>query len=438
MKEKLKRAIRKLTWTYNPATEREASDSTARNFLLHWFPAKVTTRSMSFSYSMVLGTIILALFSILTVTGLILMFLYVPSVERAYWSIKDLEFAIPYGWFIRDLHRIAAQLMVATVFIHLMRVFLTGAYKHSEKIVGSYRPLNWWIGLALLLVTMMLSYTGYLLPWDQLALWAITIGDHIALSAPIVGNAVSKVLIGGTIIDQNTLIRWYVAHVFFLPGIIFLLILWHMWRIRKDGGLAAVEALGIERIKEDRVVAKAKTYSLMGIVTGITPTITQYRVREASVSSSPHMTRRILMIIVLVTAVTMGLAFFFRAPLEEPASLMWTPNPAKAPWYFLWLQELVADTTIRFKSFTISGGFVGGIIIPTVLIMFAAAWPLMDKTTDQAIGVWLHKSRRLQNTVFLFICVAIVALIYVGAVMRGPYWHLYMPWQQWIKMPTRF
>ncbi len=438
MKNKIKSFMRSILWSYTPATEREAADSTARNFLLHWFPAKVATRSISFSYSMVLGTIILALFSILTVTGLILMFLYVPSVGHAYWSIKDLEFVIPYGWFIRDLHRVAAQLMVATVFIHLMRVFLTGAYKPSTTVVGSYRPLNWWIGLALLLVTMFLSYTGYLLPWDQLALWAITIGDHIALSAPLVGPAISKILIGGTIIDQNTLIRWYVAHVFFLPVIIFLLILWHMWRIRKDGGLAAVEALGTERIQQDKVVAKGKTYSLMGIVQGITPTITQYRVRGDSVNASPYVTRRILVIFVFVTAITMALAFYIKAPLEQPANLMWTPNPAKAPWYFLWLQELVADTTIRIKGFTLSGGFVGGIIIPTVLLLFAAAWPLLDKSPDAAIGVWFHKSRRLQNTAFLAVVAVIVILIYVGAVMRGPYWHLYMPWQAWIKMPTRF
>ncbi len=438
MKKKIMAFIRNLTWTYNPSTEREASDATARNFLLHWFPAKTTTKSMSFGYSLALGIIIFTQLTILTVTGLILMFLYVPSVERAYWSIKDLQFVVPYGWFIRDLHRIAAQLMVATVFIHLVRVFLTGAYKKSDKIAGSYRPLNWWIGLVLLLVTMILSYTGYLLPWDQLALWAITIGDHIALSAPVVGAAVSRVLIGGTIIDQNTLIRWYVAHVFLLPLLIFALLFWHMWRIRKDGGLAGVEALGIERIKQDKVVAKGKTYSLMGVVTGVTPTITQYRVRGATVSSSPYVTRRILMIFVLTTVVTMALAFMIKAPLEQPASLMWTPNPAKAPWYFLWLQELVADTTIRLKGFTISGGLVGGIIIPTVLLLFAAAWPLLDKSPDEAIGVWFHKSRRLQNTAFLLVCAVIVILIYVGAVMRGPYWHLYMPWQHWIKMPTRF
>lgn len=438
MKNKIKKLMRNLLWSYTPASEREAADATARNFLLHWFPAKVATRSVSFSYSMVLGTIILALFTILTVTGLILMFLYVPSVERAYWSIKDIQFIIPYGWFIRDLHRIAAQLMVATVFIHLMRVFLTGAYKQSNTVTGSYRPLNWWIGLALLLVTMILSYTGYLLPWDQLAFWAITIGEHIALSAPVVGHTVRKLLIGGTLIDQNTLIRWYVAHVFFLPVIIFMLILWHMWRIRKDGGLAAVEALGAERIQQDKVVDKSKTYSLMGIVQGITPTITQYRVRGESVNASPYVTRRILMIFVYVTVISMALAFFIKAPLEQPANPMWTPNPAKAPWYFLWLQELVADTTIRFKGFTLSGGFVGGIMIPTVLLVLAVAWPLLDKSPEQAIGVWFHKSRRRQNVVFLGIVAVIIILIYVGGVMRGPYWHLYMPWQAWIKMPTRF
>lgn len=438
MKEKLNTLIKRLTWTYNPSTEREASDAVARNFLLHWFPAKTTSKSISFNYSLYLGIIILTLFVILTVTGLILMFLYVPSVERAYWSVKDLKFVVPYGWFIRDLHRIAAQLMVATVFIHLVRVFLTGAYKKSNAIVGSYRPLNWWIGLTLLLVTMMLSYTGYLLPWDQLALWAITIGDHIALSAPIIGPSVSKLLIGGTIIDQNTLIRWYVAHVFFLPVIILMLILWHMWRIRKDGGLAVVEALGIERVNQYAIVNKNKTYSLMGIARGITPTIAQYRVRGASVHTSPYITRRILIIFIFTTVITMFLALFIKAPLEQPANLMWTPNPAKAPWYFLWLQELVADTTIRLKGFTISGGFIGGIVIPGLLVLLAAIWPLVDKSPEQAIGVWFHKSRRLQITVFLIICFVIVSLIYVGAVMRGPYWHLYMPWQHWIKMPTKF
>src|SRR5512135_590994 len=120
-----------LTWTWRPETTREAGDSIVRNLLLHWFPAKATRRSISYGYSFWLGTISAVLFVLLSVTGLILMFLYVPSVERAYQSVKDIEFTVSYGWFIRALHRIAAQLMVAIVALHLVRAFLCGAYKNG-------------------------------------------------------------------------------------------------------------------------------------------------------------------------------------------------------------------------------------------------------------------------------------------------------------------
>src|SRR5512140_834443 len=121
----------RLTWTWDPASTREAGDSVVRNLLLHWFPAKVTRASLSFGYSFWLGTITAVLFGILSITGAILMFLYVPSVERAYQSVKDLEFAVSYGWFIRALHRIAAQLMVAVAVLHMARVFLCGAYRNA-------------------------------------------------------------------------------------------------------------------------------------------------------------------------------------------------------------------------------------------------------------------------------------------------------------------
>lgn len=438
MKEKIIKLKKQLSWTFMPETEREASDAIVRNFLLHWFPAKVTTRSSSFSYTLALGSIAATLFAILTVSGVILMFLYVPSVERAYWSIKDLEFVVSFGWFIRGIHRLAAHLMVAVVFLHMVRIFFTGAYKMGGKAVGSFRPMNWWIGLALLVITLLLSYTGYLLPWDQLALWAITIGVNIARAVPIVGNTISLLMVGGTIIDQGTLIRWYVAHVALLPMLCIILIPWHIWRIRKDNGLACVESLARERIEEDKVVVKGKTYSMMGIVKGITPTVISHKVQGDTVPSSPYLTRRIVIVFILTLAITMGITFLVKAPLEEPANLNWTPNPAKAPWYFLWLQELVADTTLRLGKITINGGFVGGVIIPGILFTFAALWPLLDKSPHEAIGMWFHKTRKLQNISFFVICLIIIALIYFGSYMRGPYWKIYMPWQPWIQMPTRF
>src|SRR5512138_759618 len=151
-----------LRWTWLPASTREAGDSIVKNFLLHWFPAKVTRESLSWRYSYWLGTISALLFLILCVTGVVLMFLYVPSVERAYLSVKDLEYTVSYGWFLRGLHRLAAHLMVAVVFLHMVRVFLTGAYKNGAS-PHQNRRLNWIVGVMLLLATLLLSFTGYLL-----------------------------------------------------------------------------------------------------------------------------------------------------------------------------------------------------------------------------------------------------------------------------------
>src|SRR5215472_10642953 len=182
-----KKSWQQLIWTWTPESEREAGDSIVRNLLLHWFPAKITRESLGFRYSLWLGTISAVLFLILSVTGAILMFVYVPSVERAYLSVKDIEFVVSFGSFIRALHRIAAHLMIAVVFLHAVRVFLTGAYKNGTA-ANQKRQLNWIIGVALLLMTLLLSFTGYLLPWDQLAYWAITGGTNIARAAPLVGD----------------------------------------------------------------------------------------------------------------------------------------------------------------------------------------------------------------------------------------------------------
>ncbi|MBM2841913.1 MAG: cytochrome b/b6 domain protein [Bacteroidetes bacterium] len=172
--EAMKKVYHKLTWTWNPGSDKEAGDAIVKNLMLHWFPNKVSKKSLSWNYSFYLGTISFVLFMILVFTGVVLMFLYVPSVERAYGSVKDLEYVVSFGWLLRGLHRIGAHLMVAVVFLHMVRVFLTGAYKNGSA-VGANRPLNWIIGVALLLLTLLLSFTGYLLPWDQLAFWAITV-----------------------------------------------------------------------------------------------------------------------------------------------------------------------------------------------------------------------------------------------------------------------
>ena len=430
----------KLTWTWRPESKREAGDAIVRNFLLHWFPAKISLASLSWGYSFWLGTVSAVLFLILTVTGGILMFLYVPSVERAYLSVKDLEYSMSFGWFLRGLHRIAAHLMVAVVFLHMVRVFLTGAFKNGSRSVGQNRPLNWIVGIALLLITLLLSFTGYLLPWDQLAYWAITVGTNIASSAPVFGELTRFVLLGGTTIEQGTLIRFYVLHCFVLPLFLTGLVGYHMWRVRKDGGLACSETRFEAETKEQLPPVASKTYSLLGITGGTSVDVQTVSIDDEreKLPSSPNLTVRLAVVTFATLIVSILLTLIVRAPLEEAANPAVTPNPAKAPWYFLWLQELVTITTFTVGGFTVNGALIGGIILPGVLVIAAIAFPYFDKSPTASVGHWLPKERKWQNTVFLFVVAAILILTFIGTFMRGPFWEMYMPWQEWEQVPRRF
>src|SRR5512134_737332 len=259
-------------WSVRPQSDRQAGDAVVSNFLLHWFPAKVSKASLDWNYSFWLGTVSAALLLLLTVSGFPLLFLYVPSVERAYASVKDIEFAVTFGSWIRSVHRFGAHFMVAAVFLHMARVFLTGAYKNGIG-QGQQREWNWVIGVVMLLLTLFLSFTGYLLPWDQLAYWAVTVGTNIAASIPYVGPRVRELMIGGREIEQATLIRFYVLHVIVLPGGLGALLAYHMWRIRKDGGLARVDRVATLREKAADELVPSKTYTLLGIARGTAPTI---------------------------------------------------------------------------------------------------------------------------------------------------------------------
>lgn len=437
--EARKRIWDQAVWTWRPETDREAGESIVRNLLLHWFPARITLRSLSYGYSFWLGTVSALLFLILSITGVILMFLYVPSVERAYQSIKDIEYVTSFGWFLRGLHRIAAHLMVAVVFLHMVRVFLTGAYRNGTA-ANQNRPLNWIVGVGLLLITLLLSFTGYLLPWDQLAYWAITVGTNIARAAPLVGENIRYLFLGGNEIEQSTLLRFYVLHCFFLPTFVLLLFSWHMWRVRKDSGLACVDHLALSQKRENAAPVKSKTYSLLGIARGRTAQVETTLVNEDehTVASSPNLTRRLVVVMLVTLVLCSALTLIGRAPLEEAANPSVTPNPAKAPWYFLWLQELVTDTTFKIGSTTINGALVGGIIVPGILVALLTFWPYLDKSPVDAVGVWFAKTRRRQNAIFLLIVVGILVLTVIGTFLRGTYWDFYWPWQSWPEMPTKF
>ena len=393
-----------------PESNLERSQVMVSSFLLHVQPAKVNRHSLRASYSLGLGLISLYLFLILIVTGVLLMFYYVPSTEKAYDIMKDLQYVVSAGLVIRNMHRWAAHLMVLFVLLHMCRVFYTGAYKRP-------REFNWVIGVGLLLLTLGLSFTGYLLPWDQLAFWAITVGTNIAGYAPVIGLKLKYLMLGGNVVGQEALTRFYALHVIVLPAAALLMVAVHLWRVRKDGGLSRPDEPGdIVQQMDLKQLPTNKSYGLMELARGTTPQVGQNP--EDEVFSWPHLVFREVLLFLLVAAVVLFLAIFWNAPLEEFANPIHPPNPAKAPWYFLGLQELVSYSA-----------FWGGVVVPGLLVTALMLLPYLDRQR-QGVGRWFARERVVANTIFSVCLVIAVVLTIIGTLFRGPNWGWVVPWEQ--------
>jgi quinol-cytochrome oxidoreductase complex cytochrome b subunit len=218
------------------ATNRNRVLVVMENIFLHLHSAKTRRRTLEISSTYYLGAIALTLFAVLTMTGLMLMLYYHPSVPQAYHDMKELQFAVSNGVFLRNMHRWAGHAMVLVVFLHMLRVFYHKAYRPP-------RQFNWVVGVVLLLVTLLLSYTGYLLPWDQLSLWGVSVGTNMVRAMPVLGPPARFLLLGGNIVGENALLRFYVLHCALLPVALVLGIAIHLWRVRKDGGVAGSSGL---------------------------------------------------------------------------------------------------------------------------------------------------------------------------------------------------
>ena len=200
------------------------------NFFLHLHPVSIKKQGIALSFTWCMGGVTFFLFMVETVTGVLLMFYYRPTLEWAYNDILALRDVTSLG-ILRELHRWGAHAMVITTWLHMYRVFLTGSYKPP-------REFNWVIGVILLTLTLLLSFTGYLLPWDQLALWAVTVGTNMMGYSPVIGSQVRFVLLGGVEIGPETLLRWYVLHVLLFPFVTVIFLAIHFWRVRKGGGIS--------------------------------------------------------------------------------------------------------------------------------------------------------------------------------------------------------
>jgi len=314
-------------------------------FLLHIKPTYYHESATRFNHTFRLGLLSTYLFLIETITGLLLMIWYAPAPERAYADMIGLLTNVPFGQFLRDLHRLGAEAMVAIVTLHMVRVYLTGSYKPP-------RQFTWFTGVVLLVVTLFLSFSGYLLPWDQLSLWAVTIGTSMAEAVPpaIVGETVNLLARGAPDIGANGLLRFYLLHVIFLPLVLILFFFVHYYKVVHFGiSLPADE----EEIGEDtasRIPAAKRVYYLPDVAIDELSFLTVFT-----------------MITILLTV------FFFQAPLEHIANPQSTPLHTVAPWYFYWLQGMLK----------IADKFIAGVAVPGILLVLLVAIPYLDKNPSR-------------------------------------------------------
>ncbi len=407
------------------------------NFFLHLHPVSLPKHALRYTFTWGLGGISFLLFFILTLTGVLLMFYYVPDVDRAYSDMKDLRFAVPFGIFLRNYHRWAAHAMVMTVILHMMRVFYTASYRRP-------REFNWVLGVVLLVLTLLLSFTGYLLPWDQLAFWAITVGTNMASATPFVGhtgpfhellgvrmdNDIRFAMLGGTLVGQNALIRFYVLHCVALPIIMGMLLAIHFWRIRKDGGIsrpksaapAAAPPVAVSSASGHSGAAEPATpprYRLLAYIKGDTYS-GKRDLSENEVQVWPHLVIREFIAGLVVIVLLWAISIAFNAPLEQQANSTVTPNPAKAPWYFDGLQELL----VYFDP------WIAGVMLPGIIVFGLAAIPYLD-VNQEGGGDYGFARRKFAVTVFTAGVVLWFGLIFIGMFMRGPNWAWYWPWEDW-------
>ena len=335
--------------------------------------ARVRDEQLGFRKTWYLGALTLGTFTIQITTGLLLMLYYHPSIPQGYADMKDLEFVVSSGLLLRSLHRWSAHAMVLLVFVHMAKVFYRAAYRPP-------RELNWVLGVCLLILTLLLSYTGYLLPWDQLSYWGTTVGSNIISSIPFLGAKLRYYLLAGHTVNANALLRFYVLHTMILPLTLISLVAVHLWRLHTDGGMFHVDAQG-NRIpngddKHDATLGSGKS--------------------EKTYSYGDLLFREIIAIEALaVVLFTIGLVW--AAPLEQFANPMHTPNPAKAPWYFTGLQELLH----YFPP------FVAGIILPGMIVsglLFIPFFPYFDEVKTGNALHWLRgKSVRLAGVAIVLV-----------------------------------
>ncbi len=353
-----------------PRDDRERKWVVFNHLILHFRPVRMPKKTLRYTHTWGLGGMSLTLFLLLAVTGVLLMFAYEPSTAGAYESIVELQNRVLFGKLVRSVHHWSANFLIAIVVLHLLRVYFTGAYQPP-------RQFNWIIGLALLLCVLISNFTGYLLPWDQLSYWAITISTGMLRYVPLVGEWLQQVVRDGSDIGQATLINFYTFHTTVVPVLLIMLMAWHFWRVRKARGVVMPRSAGQHRSDaSDSKVDHVLTF--------------------------PNLLFRELVAALCLIAFIMLFSLFFNAPLGDAANPGMSPNPAKAPWYFVGIQELL----LHFHP-----------LFAVVLIPFAATLALLlipyIKYTDDTEGIWFRSINGRCTTVVAAVTATLVTPLWI-------------------------
>lgn len=329
-----------------PESDRERKLMVLDSLILHLHPSTIAEKTLRFSLTWGLGGMTALTMLILLITGIMLMFTYTPSPGQAYYDILNLQTNVWFGQFVRNLHYWGGNAMIVLAFLHLLRVFFTGGF-------SAPRQFNWILGMALLLLTVGADFTGYLLPWDQLAYWAITVGTGLVEYIPLVGKWIQTVILGGPEVGASTLLNFYGLHIALIPIAMLGIMSFHFWRVRKDGGVVVPRRSG--KPPEKKV---------------------------SRVTTIPHLVLRELVVAVVLIAVLFIFSMAVNAPLEELANPDKSPNPAKAPWYFMGIQELL----LHFHP------MVAALVIPGLALGALAVLPYFNPDLDGA-GIWFRSAK---------------------------------------------
>jgi quinol-cytochrome oxidoreductase complex cytochrome b subunit len=350
--------------TYQGKVSRQGYRNLFNSLLLHFRPKAVPRRTLKFTLTWGLGGMAAVLVGMLFVTGLMLKFTYLPVPDQSYASIIHLQNTVLFGRLIRNIHHWSGNALLLVVFLHFLRVFFTGAF-HPP------RQFNWVLGLVMFLLVLGSNFTGYLLPWDQLAYWAITICTGMLEYIPGIGIGLQKMIRGGGEIGPATLSNFFAVHTAVIPACLVILMPFHFWRVRKSKGLV------IPRTPQEDPADRGE-----------------------SVATIPNLIIRELAVAAVLIALIMVVSVLFNAPLEAKANPGLSPNPTKAPWYFAGLQELLLHFHPLFAV----------LILPVVTVTALFFLPYIRYDADTA-GVWFASLRGRRT--------AIVAVVF-GLIATPP------------------